>query len=80
MADPNIPLATRDLTIPLLNLECNFDIITPGENIANYQNQLQNTIDDLPTSQRHYYLFYRWLQKLTQAMEHRYSRHVVQTP
>jgi hypothetical protein len=33
----------------MLNLERNFDITTPGNNITDYRDQLQNTIDDLPS-------------------------------
>ena len=50
MADLDIPRSiTRDLTIPTLNLERNYDITTPGDNIAEYRIQLQQTIDNLPS-------------------------------
>jgi hypothetical protein len=49
MADLNIHPATKGLTITMLNLERNFTIATPGDNITDYRNQLKNTIDDLPS-------------------------------
>jgi ribonuclease HI len=33
----------------MLNLERNFDIATPGDNITDYCDQLRNIIDDLPS-------------------------------
>jgi hypothetical protein len=47
IADLNIPRCfDRDLTTPALNLDRNFIVMTPAENIEEYRNNLHNLIEN----------------------------------
>ena len=47
LQDLNIP-PNRDLTVPILNLDRNFTIITPGDDITEYRESLSNIIENTP--------------------------------